>query len=157
MVRMLLQLLTACSAERSRGQALVELALIIPFLILLVMGTIDFGRALDTYIAMVGAAGEGARAGADPNATYQSIKDAVKTEASTDLPGLTDADITVCDFNTNTAVQTSCSPSVRITAPGGVMSVRVTVSYRFQPVTPLINRLFGGTWTLTASSVRQVM
>jgi Flp pilus assembly protein TadG len=157
-VTMLLQRLPSVSTERSRGQALVELALILPVLILLVMGTIDFGRALDTYIAMVGAAGEGARTGADPNATYDQIKNAVISEASTDLPGLTAADITICDIDS--AGNQRCSSSMPARTgiqPGGVMSVKVTVKYRFRPVTPFINRLFGGTWTLSASAVRQVM
>ncbi len=155
---MLLQQVTSGSAERSRGQALVELALTLPILILLVMGTVDFGRALDTYIAMVGAAGEGARVGADPNATYDQIKNAVIAEASTDLPGLTAADITVCDIDRAGAQRCSTSAPARTgIQSGGVMSVKVTVTYRFRPITPFINRLFGGIWTLSASAVRQVM
>jgi hypothetical protein len=47
-----------------RGTALVEFALIAPFLFLLLFGIIDFGRALDYYNQVTQLAGQGARAAA---------------------------------------------------------------------------------------------
>ena len=46
-----------------RGQGLVELALVLPLLILLLAGTVDLGRAFFSYIEITNAAREGARAG----------------------------------------------------------------------------------------------
>ena len=46
-----------------RGQGLVELALVLPLLILLLAGTVDLGRAFFSYIVITNAAQEGARAG----------------------------------------------------------------------------------------------
>ena len=46
-----------------RGQSLVELALVLPLLILLLAGTVDLGRAFFSYIVITNAAQEGARAG----------------------------------------------------------------------------------------------
>jgi Flp pilus assembly protein TadG len=47
-----------------RGQALVELALILPFLLLLLFGIIEFGRAFFQKNMTINAAREGARRGA---------------------------------------------------------------------------------------------
>jgi uncharacterized iron-regulated membrane protein len=47
-----------------RGTALVEFALIAPFLFLLLFGIIDFGRALNYYNQVTQLAGQGARAAA---------------------------------------------------------------------------------------------
>src|SRR6185503_7377339 len=47
--------------DRSRGQALVELALALPVLLLIFMGLFDFGRAVFAYNSLSNAAREGAR------------------------------------------------------------------------------------------------
>ncbi|HLG51271.1 MAG TPA: TadE family protein, partial [Chloroflexota bacterium] len=44
------------AAGHGRGQALVELALILPVLVLLAMGTLDLGRAFGAYLSMANAA-----------------------------------------------------------------------------------------------------
>ena len=46
--------------SRSRGQALVELALILPVLLLILLAAIDFGRVLFSWIEVTNAAREGA-------------------------------------------------------------------------------------------------
>ena len=46
-----------------RGQSLVELALVLPLLILLLAGMADLGRAFFSYIEITNAAQEGTRAG----------------------------------------------------------------------------------------------
>jgi Flp pilus assembly protein TadG len=46
---------------RRRGQALVEFALIVPMLLLLVLGVVEFGRAWNVYQTLTDAAREGAR------------------------------------------------------------------------------------------------
>lgn len=48
-------------APTDRGAAAVEFALLLPLLLLLVFGIIDFGRALNTQITLTQAAREGAR------------------------------------------------------------------------------------------------
>jgi Flp pilus assembly protein TadG len=45
----------------TRGAAAVEFALVLPVLLLLVLGIVDFGRMLDWQIKLSGAAREGAR------------------------------------------------------------------------------------------------
>jgi hypothetical protein len=52
---------------RQRGQSAVELALIAPFLLLLMLGTVEIGNALNSYVTLVNSAREGARLGARGN------------------------------------------------------------------------------------------
>lgn len=52
---------------RRSGQALVEFALIAPILLLLVLGVVEFGRALQVYLVVTDAAREGARNAAIAN------------------------------------------------------------------------------------------
>jgi Flp pilus assembly protein TadG len=47
--------------KRSKGQALVEFALVLPLLLLLVMGIIDFGLIMQQYLTLQHSVREGAR------------------------------------------------------------------------------------------------
>lgn len=49
--------------DRQRGAAAVEFAIIVPLLLSLVLGVIDFGMALGQSVSLQGAAREGARQG----------------------------------------------------------------------------------------------
>jgi Flp pilus assembly protein TadG len=50
--------------RNQRGQSFVEFAFIMPFLVFLVLGIVQFGRALHSYLVIADAARVGARAGA---------------------------------------------------------------------------------------------
>ena len=54
-------LLTARRRERSRGQALVEFALVLPIFILILVGIFDLGRAVYVYSTVNNAAREAVR------------------------------------------------------------------------------------------------
>src|SRR2546427_10208719 len=79
--------------SRSRGQAVVETALLLPILMLLVMGTADLGRVFYYSIAVTNAAREAARQGTyfDPisssNAfdTYDQVLQAARNEVPADV------------------------------------------------------------------------
>lgn len=122
-----------------RGAAAVEFALLLPLLLLLVFGIIDFGRALNAQITLTQAAREGARLAAlgDADANVVSGTRAAAT-------GLGPVGVTV----------NSCP----VGAGTGVNAV-VQTSYPFTFVTPisaiasLFGRGFGPTMTLTAQGV----
>ena len=64
--------------KNKRGQALVELALVLPLLILLLFGTMEFGRIFHSYLVLTNASREGARAGivgADDAGIRTKVKD----------------------------------------------------------------------------------
>jgi Flp pilus assembly protein TadG len=57
------EVVTLKSLKNQKGQALVEFAIIIPILFMLVMGILQFGMMLNSYLAIENASSEGARAG----------------------------------------------------------------------------------------------
>jgi Flp pilus assembly protein TadG len=57
---MLLNYKRGARIRKSRGQSLVEFALILPILLLLILGAMDIGRIITTKIAVTNAAREGA-------------------------------------------------------------------------------------------------
>ena len=117
-----------------QGAAAVEMALVLPLLLVLLFGIIDFGRALNAQIMLTEAAREGARAaslGLDGRSRVSSTAGPVAVAA---------IDITTCDGDyTADAV--------------------VRVSHAFRPVTPIgaLMRVFGGnsdgSFTITARGV----
>jgi hypothetical protein len=102
----------------SRGQELVEFAIMLPLLLLIVFGMLDLGRLFHALITVTNAAREGARYG---------------TIFPDDLTGI--------DFVTRREAQNSgitLGPGVSaisVTYPQGYgehLPIRVTVTYRFQ-------------------------
>lgn len=70
--------------RRRRGQALVELALVLPVLLLILFGIVEFGRIFHAYLVIANAARVGAREGAITN-DNTDIRDAVRTAADHSL------------------------------------------------------------------------
>lgn len=112
-----------------RGAAMVELALVLPMLLLLVFGIVEFGRAYNAKIELTGAVREGARAvalrqTADPSATVAAA-----------APGLSPA------------------PTVTVLAgcpSGSTGNASVRATY---PVVYAIPFFASGTWTVSATGV----
>jgi Flp pilus assembly protein TadG len=125
-----------------RGAAAVEFALLLPLLLLLLFGIIDFGRALNAQITLTQAAREGARLTALGNTT--AVVDSGTIAAATNL-SLGDSNVTIT------------SPCPANFAPGS--NAIVTVTYSFSFVTPvgaiagLFGSGFGSPVTLTATGV----
>ena len=65
--------------RRNDGQALVEFALLTPFLLVFLVGILEFGRAWNAHIVVTQAAREGARKAAvfDDAATQQDVEDVI--------------------------------------------------------------------------------
>ena len=130
---------TTRNGPRDRGAAAVEFALLLPLLLLLIFGIIDFGRALNAQITLTQAAREGARLDAigQPSASVVTGTQAAAT-------GLSPVTVTV----------TACPAN----AAAGV-NATVRAQYQFSFVTPFasIAGLFGSTpsatMTLTATGV----
>jgi Flp pilus assembly protein TadG len=123
---------------RDRGTAAVEFALVLPLLLFILFGIIDFGRALNAQIVLTQAAREGARLAAVGQPNIVSRTQAAAT-------GLNPVTVTV------TACPAGAGPSANAV---------VSVSYQFQFVTPIgaLSSLFGGgglgaPLTLTAQGV----
>lgn len=125
-------------APRDRGAAAVEFALLLPLLLFLVFGIIDFGRALNAQITLTQAAREGARLEALGESNVVSGTQAAASGLSP----------------VNVSVVTSCPAGA-----GAGVNAKVTATYSFSFITPInaIARMFGSSFgsgmTLTATGV----
>jgi len=120
--------------KREHGQDLIELALVLPLLLVILMSVLDLGRAFNTYMVLTNAAREGARLAARDPYDITAITEVALNE--TRSAGLPDDEVTV---------------SV-IPAPSG-SPVQVTVAYDF----PLLSGLLPFTEIPMSVSVEMVV
>ncbi len=121
----------------SKGQSLLEFALVLPLVILLVVGTFDLGYAVFLKNMIANAAREGARAGiVIANGDAQ-----IRTRVRTTAPGLNlpDGQIVITPSSSRTFKE----------------PISVTVTYQYQPLTPIIGS-FVNTVDLSSTSVMTV-
>ena len=134
----------ALAAPRQRrGQSLVELSLALPFLLLIMLGTIDLGRMFFDYIQIRNAAMEGAQYG---------------SRNPTDTAGMV-TQTTNHGVPTGTTVSASCSGDRCTSITGGAGTVTVTATRTFTPVTTaFLQNWFGiQPFTMSASASTRVM
>jgi Flp pilus assembly protein TadG len=156
-------------SERTRGQSLVEFALILPVFLLLFGATLDLGRIAAARIAVEGAAREGAFQAAEPGATYQSSHPWLTTnpwDPTTNPCDATNDSVTCRALLESRAgsvvsispadIQMTCDPTPCASGMGNTATVRV--SGRFTLLTPVMRVLFGGAQTVafSADSTTQV-
>jgi Flp pilus assembly protein TadG len=137
-------------SHRERGAAAVEMALILPLLLLIVGGIIDFGRFFYTQNIVVNAAREGARSRAMGYTTADS-----DTRISQSLTGVQGGGYTTSYWlvqgtgNTLTAAGSPPNGDCPETSPGPLDRQRVTVTvtgFSYIVLGP-VSRLFGGLLT----------
>jgi len=147
--------------RKSRGQAMVEFALLSGILFLLVMGIFDFGRAIAVYINIAEAAHEGARQ-LVLRANYNSAPpDSVIINATLAKIG---GGGMVLSEDPCLSAQTPCTtPSVPTTPNTGYIwitphrttgnhNVTVRVTYLYAPMTAIIGNITGAQIVLQAGS-----
>ena len=119
-----------------------EFALVSMILLMLILGMIDFGRALYTKDNLTSAAREGGRFAAvdpDPGSRVAAIKDTViKHMSPFGGAALTASQITI-----------TFTPS---STPSLLQSVTVSISYPFEPITPIAGLIGLDPLTLKASA-----
>jgi Flp pilus assembly protein TadG len=119
----------------SAGGALVELALVLPVLVLVFVGTIDFGRVFYASQSLVNAARAGFQYGAHTPARSADLAGMKTTaEAATNSPGITASASRLCQCASDTGTFTATTPSANdctspeaTSCPGGHRVVTVTV------------------------------
>jgi len=114
----------------------VETAIMIPVILLIILGIIDFGLLFNNYILITNASREGARLaalGVSDSEIIQAVHDMTPTLDSAKM-----------------SVQISPSPSLRKRGD----QVKVKITYNSRLITPLIDKFFAdGTAKLKAESV----
>lgn len=120
------------AGERARGQTLVEFGLILPIFFLIIIGIFDVGRAIYAYNTV-------------SNATRQALREAIVHQDPAEVRavairagvalGLTDEDVVL---DPCAELKTGCVYGV-------------TVTYDYEPATPLIGQLFDPVISATGS------
>lgn len=104
--------------RRTHGVAAVEFALVLPFLMLLLAGIMDFGRAYSLRVTLTNAAREGARYAAGNPTDTSGIASRVNDEVA------------------GSNIKSISSNKVTVSTPDGTDSgdpVYVTISYTWKP------------------------
>lgn len=134
--------------RRARGQSLVEFALILPIFLLMIMGVVDFGRAIYAYNAVSNAAREGARLlivdQTQTAGVYLAAQEAANqaTALGIDPTDVNQVQVTFPDPDGNCPViSVGCPATVR-------------VQYQFNAITPIIGRVIG---PITVGSTTQLL
>ena len=122
------------SIKNSKGQSVVEFAMILPILMLILVGTIEFGRFYNAWLMVSHASREGARV-ASLGGTNVQVEERV--------------DAVMAAFDT---ARISVLVSPNVTRARGDM-VTVTVNYDIDPMTPMIGVITGGTLHLDSNTV----
>ncbi|HLY14312.1 MAG TPA: TadE/TadG family type IV pilus assembly protein [Candidatus Limnocylindrales bacterium] len=150
-------------SRRSRGQALVEFAIVLPVFLLVLSGVLDFGFLLYGRMTAINAIKEVAQCGSTGQCTVDSAGNSIswsamqaKAIAIGTADGLTVTPTFTCEAQVGTSpiTWTTCNP-----APGALMSslggpvpgdaVLVTATYQYQTFFPL---LFGTKIPVTVSN-----
>lgn len=122
------------SIKNRKGQSMVEFAMILPVILLILMGIVEFGRFYNAWLMVSHASREGARM-ASLGATTLQVEERVDT--------------VMAAYDTARIV-VEVSPSG--THSRGDM-VTVTVTYDMDPLTPFIGAITGGTVHLNTETV----
>ena len=125
--------------RNNRGQALVEFALLLPLVMLILIGIVEFGRAWQAKQTLTDAAREGARIAAvgNPQYTTDTVVQKVKTimkQAGFDSSAVTLTYPNGCHF-------TGCSP---LLVTGEITAVSLAMPHRFVALQRLITLATNG-------------
>jgi len=140
-----------------RGQSLVELAVTLPILILLLLGTIDFGMAIFSYSMLRDAAQEGAFYGSfNPTSKVEienrtrNISPRGEDEIFSSPVDLRDKDLVKVDVQ---ALGRACQGTTK----GATNSIRVSVSYKYPILMPFVGPVLGSTIPLTGTATNIIL
>jgi len=126
--------------KSEKGQSMVELALILPIIILILFGILEFGRIFYSYIVITNAAREGARVGA------VGSPDSVIIERIREAAPLPHAE-------SNLSI-TKLEPHVDSRTPG--IPLTVEVSYDVYLVTPILEDILPNPITLKSRATMRL-
>jgi len=141
-----------------RGQSLVEIAISLPVIILLLLGTVDFGMALFSYSIIRDAAQEGALYGsfnpdnkAEIENRARNISPQGEDEIFSSPVNLTDKELVQVEIK---AIGDSCQG----TTGGEANSLRVRVRFYYPILMPFIGTIIGSdTIPLTGSATNVIL
>jgi Flp pilus assembly protein TadG len=120
------------SALRERGAAAVELAIVLPLLLLVIGGIVDFGRAFYTQIVISNAAREGARMMAVGGYSTSQVTTRTQLATASGLPSPPSVTLSACATEAATGLSVA---RVTVSAPFQWLIVRDLSSFFGSPIT----------------------
>jgi Flp pilus assembly protein TadG len=131
------------------GAELIELALVLPILLLVIAGIVDFGLVIQRYLTITNAAREGARIAVLPGYTQTDVRDRVTQFVR---EGIGDS----------SALPTVALASVSIDPPGATPAfpaaqVTVTLAHTYLFLGPVSGLVGGGSYSAITLSARSTM
>jgi len=124
--------------KNDKGQALVEFALVLPLLLLLLFGIIEFGRVFGAELTVSNSAREGARVGA------VGADDSVIIARAATAAGILDSSL----------LSVGITPEESARVRGG--DIQVNVSYPVTIVAPFISAFTGDTVMVDSTCVMRI-
>jgi len=125
------------SIKNQKGQSLVEFAIILPIILILLMGIVEFGMMLNSYLTIQNVAREGARFGIVGGTDVE-----IRTLIRDISPQLIPADLTV-----------NITPAEGSRNSGNTLTVSIT--YNYHMTVPIISAVFNNIIQLrTQTSMR---
>ena len=125
-----------------RGNALVEFALVLPLLLLIFAGIVDFGFLFQRYEVITNAAREGARIGVLPGYEAADVQQRVLDYVQAGL-----------SMSADDAAEAVGTPDVQTVmlavatgAPFAATQVTVSFTYNYLIIGPIVNLVTGGDW-----------
>lgn len=131
-------MMKAMFLKDQRGQSLVELALVLPLLLVLLAGVLEFGRIFHDYLIITNASREGARV-----AVLGSDDSAINDRVSLVTPGLD-----------STRLQTNITPEPAGRKSGTLTTVEVR--YSIPLIFPIIDVVIPNPFTISARTTMRV-
>jgi PKD repeat protein len=147
---------TGTKRQRTRGQSLVEFAIVLPIILFLTLIALDFGRVYLGWINLQSMSRIAANLAANNPTAWSAGDTAVLAKYQNQIRN--DAAATNCDLPKVGGTPTAPSPVFADTTGNGSTedigdTARVSLSCTFHVITPGVANVLGGTVTVSASSV----
>lgn len=123
-----------------RGQAVVEIAIMLPFLLLIILSTIELGVFFSDYMQL--------------NNAVQYASDIGKVRGTTNSEIVDQLNKQFEGANTNNLTVTIKPDNINNRPNGGWIFVKAEYNYRF--ITPIVSSVFGNPYPMTAYSTRRI-
>lgn len=124
--------------KNNKGQAIVEIAIIIPILILIIMTIFEFGRIFNTYLIVTHASREGARSAALGSDNIQVVQ-----TVNNSIYYLDSSKLTI-----------SISPSQSNRTRGS--NVNLDLQYDLDIIVPIIDKIIPNPFSIKSKTVMRV-
>lgn len=131
------------SNKGKRGQSLVELAISLPVMVLILLGTVDFGMAIFTYSILRDAAQEGALYGSFNPGNKVEIETRARNISPRGEEEVFSSPVQLRDTKLVKVAVKAIGDSCQGSTKGKPNSVQVTVSYSYPILMPFIGQIVG--------------